>query len=194
MTAHHADPWRSRGMSHGAWKVKQEAARLGLRTKQRTFKVGRASSGMAFRYGHIHRIVHNPLYTGHIHHKGVVHEGQQTRSSTRNYGRRRDSESRRSRNDGEFGKRSRSPTRFAGSSLTRDAGSTIVQSSRSRRPRINPPVRPLRFSEISCPPERPIALYVADLTESLGGMYKAIQTGSDSQQVGGVEGELVSAD
>ena len=63
-------------MSHGAWKVKQEAARLGLRTKQRTFKVGRASSGMAFRYGHIHRIVHNPLYTGHIHHKDVVHEGQ----------------------------------------------------------------------------------------------------------------------
>ena len=66
----------------------------------------------------------------------------------------------------------------------RDAGSTIVQSSRSRRPLINPPVQPLRFSDISCPPERPIALYVADLTESLGGSYKAIQTGSDSQQVG----------
>jgi hypothetical protein len=31
---------------------------------------------MPFRYGHIHRIVHNPLYIGQIQHGGVVHEGQ----------------------------------------------------------------------------------------------------------------------
>lgn len=59
-----------------SWKVKQEADRLGLRTKLRTFKDGRTSGGMAFRYGHIHRLVHNPLYIGQIQHKGVVHEGQ----------------------------------------------------------------------------------------------------------------------
>jgi len=59
-----------------SWKVKQEADRLGLRTKLRTFKDGRTSGGMPFRYGHIHRIVHNPLYIGQIQHRGVVHDGQ----------------------------------------------------------------------------------------------------------------------
>ncbi|CAN0282026.1 unnamed protein product, partial [Discosporangium mesarthrocarpum] len=58
------------------WKVKQEADRLGLRTKFRTFKNGRTSGGLPFRLGHIHRIVHNPLYIGQIQHKGVVHQGQ----------------------------------------------------------------------------------------------------------------------
>ena len=60
-----------------SWKVKQEADRLGLRTKLRTFKDGRTSGRMTFRYGHIHRIVHNPLYIGQIQHRGAVHEGQQ---------------------------------------------------------------------------------------------------------------------
>jgi len=59
-----------------SWKVKQEADRLGLRTKLRKFKDGRASGGKPFRYGHIHRVVHNPLYIGQIQHKGVVHKGQ----------------------------------------------------------------------------------------------------------------------
>jgi len=59
-----------------SWKVKREADRLGLRTKLRTFKDGRTSGGLPFRLGHIHRIVHNPLYIGQIQHKGVVHEGQ----------------------------------------------------------------------------------------------------------------------
>ena len=59
-----------------SWKVKQEADRLGLRTKLRTSKDGRTRGGMPFRYGHIHRIVHNPLYIGQIQHGGVVHEGQ----------------------------------------------------------------------------------------------------------------------
>ena len=59
-----------------AWKVKQEADRLGLRTKLRTFKDGRTSGGGPFRHGHIHRILHNPLYIGQIQHKGVVHDGQ----------------------------------------------------------------------------------------------------------------------
>ena len=59
-----------------AWKVKQEADRLGLRTKLRTFKDGRRSGGGLFRHGHIHRILHNPLYIGQIQHKGVVYDGQ----------------------------------------------------------------------------------------------------------------------
>ncbi len=68
--------FRLYGDLRSAWKVKQQADRLGLRTKLRTFKDGRTSGGMPFRNGHVHRILHNPLYIGQIQHKGVIHEGQ----------------------------------------------------------------------------------------------------------------------
>jgi len=62
---------------HGTVRaVKAEAARLGLRTRQRNAADGTVSGGGAFDRGHIHHILTNPIYAGRIRHKDKVHEGQ----------------------------------------------------------------------------------------------------------------------
>lgn len=44
-------------------------------SKQRTTKTGKTTGGKPFSRGHLHRILINPVYTGKIVHKGVVHDG-----------------------------------------------------------------------------------------------------------------------
>jgi hypothetical protein len=56
--------------------VKQEADRLGLRTKQRAWSNGRMSGGIPFTRGHLHQLLTNPIYAGLIAHKGQHHPGQ----------------------------------------------------------------------------------------------------------------------
>src|SRR5437899_1749397 len=57
-------------------RVKEEADRLGLRTKCRTAANGRERSGKPFSRGHLYGLLANPIYTGHIAHKGELHPGQ----------------------------------------------------------------------------------------------------------------------
>ncbi|MCB9617763.1 MAG: recombinase family protein [Sandaracinus sp.] len=57
-------------------RVKEEADRLGLKSKTRQFKDGSTRGGLPLGRGHIHRILNNPIYIGRIGHKGSVHEGQ----------------------------------------------------------------------------------------------------------------------
>lgn len=57
-------------------RVKEEADRLGFRSKIREFKDGSRRGGRSLGRGHIHRILNNPIYIGQIAHKGSVHEGQ----------------------------------------------------------------------------------------------------------------------
>lgn len=56
--------------------VKEEADRLGLRTKARTPNNGLRSSGEPFTRGHINKLLANPLYVGEIVHKGQRYEGE----------------------------------------------------------------------------------------------------------------------
>src|SRR5215831_3581018 len=57
-------------------QVKDEADRLGLRTKRRTTAHGAERGGAAFSRGHLYRILSNPIYTGRIAHKGQLYPGQ----------------------------------------------------------------------------------------------------------------------
>ncbi|MCR9093122.1 MAG: recombinase family protein [bacterium] len=57
-------------------RVKEEADRLGFRSKVRELKDGSHRGGLPLGRGHIHRILNNPIYVGQIGHKGTVHEGQ----------------------------------------------------------------------------------------------------------------------
>jgi site-specific DNA recombinase len=57
-------------------QVKEEADRLGLRSRSRTTADGTTSGGSAFDRGHIHHILTNPIYAGRIRHRGQVYEGQ----------------------------------------------------------------------------------------------------------------------
>ncbi|MCY1128625.1 recombinase family protein [Frigidibacter sp. RF13] len=57
-------------------EVKEEAARLGLRSKQRTSPSGAISGGTPFDRGHIHYLLTNPVFAGRIRHRNEVHEGQ----------------------------------------------------------------------------------------------------------------------
>ena len=56
--------------------VKEEADRLGLRTKGSTTANGTERGGKPFSRGHIYRLLSNPIYTGHIAHKGELYSGQ----------------------------------------------------------------------------------------------------------------------
>jgi len=55
--------------------VKDEADRLGLRSRRRTSTSGRVSGGKSFDRGHIHHILTNPVYAGRIRHREKVFEG-----------------------------------------------------------------------------------------------------------------------
>ena len=56
--------------------VKEEADRLGLRTKPRTPNNGRSRGSLPFTRGHLYKLLANPLYAGLIAHKGQQHDGQ----------------------------------------------------------------------------------------------------------------------
>src|ERR1700716_3217342 len=58
-------------------RVKEEADRLGLRTKCSTTANGTGRGGKPFSRGHLYTLLSNPIYTGHIAHKGELHPGQQ---------------------------------------------------------------------------------------------------------------------
>jgi hypothetical protein len=57
--------------------VKEEADRLGLRTKCSTTANGTKRGGGPFSRGHIYGLLANPIYTGQIAHKGELYPGQQ---------------------------------------------------------------------------------------------------------------------
>src|SRR6201981_3313946 len=58
-------------------RVKEEADRLGLRTKCRTAANGAERGGKPFSRGHLYTLLSNPIYTGRIAHKGEFHAGHQ---------------------------------------------------------------------------------------------------------------------
>jgi site-specific DNA recombinase len=58
-------------------RVKEEADRLGLRTRCSTTANGTERGGKPFSRGHLYTLLSNPIYTGHIAHKGELHPGQQ---------------------------------------------------------------------------------------------------------------------
>jgi site-specific DNA recombinase len=58
-------------------RVKEEADRLGLRTKCSTTTDARKRGGKPFSRGHIYGLLANPIYTGQIAHKGELYPGQQ---------------------------------------------------------------------------------------------------------------------
>ena len=57
-------------------RVKEEADRLGLRTKCSTTANGTERSGKPFSRGHLYGLLANPIYTGRIAHKGRLYPGQ----------------------------------------------------------------------------------------------------------------------
>ena len=57
-------------------RVKEEADRLGLRTKRRTAAKGAERGGTPFSRGHIYQLLSNPIYTGRIAHNGQHYPGQ----------------------------------------------------------------------------------------------------------------------
>src|SRR5437764_14073591 len=59
-------------------RVKEEADRLGLRTKCSTTTKGTERGGKPFSRGHLYALLANPIYTGQIVHKGQLHPGQQS--------------------------------------------------------------------------------------------------------------------
>jgi hypothetical protein len=58
-------------------RVKEEADRLGLRTKCSTTANGTERGGKPFSRGHLYSLLSNPIYIGQIAHKGALHPGQQ---------------------------------------------------------------------------------------------------------------------
>jgi site-specific DNA recombinase len=57
-------------------RVKEEADRLGFRTKRSTTASGIERGGKPFSRGHIYRLLANPIYTGQIAHKDQLYSGQ----------------------------------------------------------------------------------------------------------------------
>ena len=57
-------------------RIKEEADRLGLKTKRRTTASGCERGGMPFSRGHIYGLLSNPIYIGQIAHKGQLYPGQ----------------------------------------------------------------------------------------------------------------------
>ncbi len=58
-------------------RVKEEADRLGLRTKRSTTASGTERGDKPFSRGHIYQLLSNPIYSGQIAHKGQLYPGQQ---------------------------------------------------------------------------------------------------------------------
>src|SRR5882757_7688195 len=58
-------------------RVKEAADRLGLKTKYTRTANGTERGGKPFSRGHLYTLLSNPIYTGHIAHKGELHPGQQ---------------------------------------------------------------------------------------------------------------------
>src|SRR3954451_14287511 len=58
-------------------RVKEEADRLGLKTKYTRTANGTERGGKPFSRGHLYTLLSNPIYTGQIAHKGKLHPGQQ---------------------------------------------------------------------------------------------------------------------
>src|SRR5215469_4093727 len=58
-------------------QAKEEADRLGLRTRSRRVADGAERGGTPFSRGHIYRLLSNPIYAGQIAHKGQLYPGQQ---------------------------------------------------------------------------------------------------------------------
>jgi hypothetical protein len=56
--------------------IKDEADRLGLKTKRSTATNGVERGGKPFSRGHIYRLLSNPIYTGRIAHRGQLYLGQ----------------------------------------------------------------------------------------------------------------------
>jgi DNA invertase Pin-like site-specific DNA recombinase len=56
--------------------VKEEADRLGLRSKVRRGPDGKRRGGRLLSRGYLHQLLRNPLYIGRIRHRGEVHPGQ----------------------------------------------------------------------------------------------------------------------
>src|SRR5271169_6733872 len=56
-------------------RVKEEADRLGLRTKRSTTVKGTERGGKSLSRGHIYRLLSNPIYIGQIAHKGQLYPG-----------------------------------------------------------------------------------------------------------------------
>ena len=64
-------------LEHGNVRlVKEEADRLGLRTKARKPNNGKRQGGEPFTRGHIYKVLTNPLYVGKMPHKGELHQGE----------------------------------------------------------------------------------------------------------------------
>jgi DNA invertase Pin-like site-specific DNA recombinase len=57
-------------------RVKEEADRLGLRTKSSATANGTQRGGKPFSRGHLYALLSNPIYTGQIAHKGELYPGQ----------------------------------------------------------------------------------------------------------------------
>ena len=57
-------------------RVKEEADRLGLRTKYGITAKGTERGGKPFSRGHLYTLLSNPIYAGQIAHKGGLHPGQ----------------------------------------------------------------------------------------------------------------------
>ncbi len=57
-------------------EVKEEAERLGLRSRRREVGNGRVTGGIHFNRGHIYHVLTNPIYAGRIRHRDKVHDGQ----------------------------------------------------------------------------------------------------------------------
>ena len=57
-------------------RVKEEADRLGLKTKRSTTASGTERGGRPFSRGHLYGLLANPIYTGRIAHKGQLYPGQ----------------------------------------------------------------------------------------------------------------------
>jgi DNA invertase Pin-like site-specific DNA recombinase len=56
--------------------VKEEADRLGLVSKKRSYASGKLCGGVAFSRGRIHHLLANPVYAGEIRHKTQTYPGQ----------------------------------------------------------------------------------------------------------------------
>jgi len=57
-------------------RVKEEADRLGLKTKVRRAEGGSTSGARPLSRGYIYKLLGNPIYAGRIAHKGATYEGQ----------------------------------------------------------------------------------------------------------------------
>ena len=64
-------------------RVKDEADRLGLRTKRRTTARGIERGGQPFARGHLYRLLSNPIYAGQIAHRRGDREAADTRVHVR---------------------------------------------------------------------------------------------------------------